>query len=219
MENSSYPELKEPQALPQMLPKMMPQQVPAYMPIGQPNDFEFRINWAMVFNVIVLIGEIVFLWAYGQYIAFVQDMQIYTFLVAYQVVLVIMNIVWYFYRTNSTFNNVLAILAYGTFVLFIGGILAVVILISGTMSQMVAVLVALLFILIPLGLLGLSVWLLLRNTFVVAQISMEYAHFFGQTAFDQEAPAMVKVQPQQQVRYVPVMVQHQMNSQFVKIPQ
>lgn len=177
-----------------------------------PQDLNFRIHWAEIFNLIVLAGVAVFTWSYGYYLATVQDLTIYTVLVLYLVALILMNITWYFYK-DETFVHILSIMAYGTFVIFFGGILAVVILISGTMSEMVAVLVAMLFILIPMVLLGLSVWILLRNSFVMNQVPMHYASLPSHL-YDQEAPKMEKVQPQTQ--YVQVLMPAEMAAQFMR---
>lgn len=178
----------------------------------QPESFDFRIHWAEIFNVIVLIAIGVFTWSYGWYLATVQDMAIYTVLVLYLVALILMNATWYFYK-GETFVHILSVMAYGTFVLFFGGILATVVLISGTMSEMVAALVAMLFILIPMVLLGLSIWILLRNSFLRAQMTMNYSSL-PTNFYDQEAPRMEKVQPQ--VQYVQVMMPADMAAQFMR---
>ena len=115
-----------------------------------------------------------------------------------------MNITWYFYNNDKTFNDILNLMAYSTFILFFVGVFATVLLISGTMSDMVGVLVALLFIIIPTSLLGLSIWLVLKDHKADdSHLPVQYCTIPAQFV-DQEVPKMQKVEERPQVKYIPI---------------
>eukprot|EP00345_Euplotes_harpa_P016836 CAMPEP_0168339406 /NCGR_PEP_ID=MMETSP0213-20121227/13437_1 /TAXON_ID=151035 /ORGANISM="Euplotes harpa, Strain FSP1.4" /LENGTH=56 /DNA_ID=CAMNT_0008345421 /DNA_START=54 /DNA_END=221 /DNA_ORIENTATION=+ len=54
-----------PQMVPIAIPRASAPQNPAYYPAEFSNEVEFKINWAKIFNIVVLIGVSLFLWAYG----------------------------------------------------------------------------------------------------------------------------------------------------------
>ena len=228
MENPAYPQLKEPESMsqmmsnqmpqevPQQIPHQVPQQMPQYFPIENPTNLEFKIKWGQIFNWILIVGEILLLWNIGYYLGTVQDMEIYLYLEIYQVVLIIMNIVWYFYR-DETFVYILTMLTYGTFIIFFAGVIAVILLISGSISELVGVLVPMLFIVLPLVLLGLSLWIVLKNNKLSEFTPMQYSTI--PLTFDQEAQKMEKFQQPANFKMIPVMLQPGMQSQFVKILQ
>ena len=228
MENPAYPQLKEPESMsqmmsnqmpqevPQQIPHQVPQQMPQYFPIENPTNLEIKIKWGQIFNWILIVGEILLLWNIGYYLGTVQDMEIYLYLEIYQVVLIIMNIVWYFHR-DETFVYILTMLTYGTFIIFFAGVIAVILLISGSISELVGVLVPMLFIVLPLVLLGLSLWIVLKNNKLSEFTPMQYSTI--PLTFDQEAQKMEKSQHSAHFKMIPVMLQPGMQSQFVKILQ
>ena len=125
-------------------------------------------------------------------------------MVLFEAVLIIMNVVWYFYNDNNTFNEILKVMAYSTFVLFFVGVFATILLISGTMSDMVGVLVALLFIILPTSLLGLSIWLVMKGN-----QEEFYPSVFSQNPIkiaDQEAQYIQKFENRPQFKYAPLAV-------------
>ena len=216
METKAYPEIKEPETMPPIMPKMYPQQTPVYMPIEQPQNYELSVNWAQVFNWIAIVGCSVFLYAYGPYLADVQDLEVYKYIVFYEVVTIIVNVVWYFTKSSAV-TSLLGILAYGSFLIFVLGVFVTILFINGSLADLVAVLVALLFLEIPLGLLGLSAWLALKES-SVEPTSNSTSYDVNHT-FDQETPVMKKVETKQEIRYIPVTLSQPINSQFIKIPQ
>ena len=204
MESCSYPVLKEPQPLSQFAPRLVQQPAYSAYPVRYDNPLLLKINWAFIFNIIVVVWDTLFLLAYGKYLASVQDIPLFLYMVLFEAALIIMNVVWYFYNDNNTFNEILKVMAYSTFVLFFVGVFATILLISGTMSDMVGILVAMLFIILPTSLLGLSIWLVMKEN-----QEEFYPSVFSQNLIkiaDQEAQYIQKIENRPQFKYAPLAV-------------
>ena len=89
MESSTYPVLKEPQSLPQFAPRLIPQPVCSSYPIRYDSQLMLKVNCALIFNIITLVCDTLFLLAYGKYLATVQDVQIFLFMVLFEAALII----------------------------------------------------------------------------------------------------------------------------------
>ena len=186
MERLTYPQLIEQPKLPQISPALQKTVAPAYFPAQNEHNNVSRTHWAEVCNIIVLILEGVFLAAYGYYLATVNNLPIFGILVAFQLIAFALNTAWYFDKSNPTLIHLLSIVSYISFAELVFGIIFVIALIQGTMVDQVQAILLALFVILPTFVLGLSIWVLLKErTFLLqAGFGGEINH---QYSLDQES--------------------------------
>ena len=163
MENPSYPMLQEPQNLPQMKPMTIHQPDQKIPLIKENLEMKLKINWAQVFNIILLIGVTYMSIAYDPHLGDIIMLPQYKTMLLFKYALMIANIVYYFMTSNETVSTVLTILAYASFVELVLTILALVVVLNADLAYLLAVGIALVFITLPTFLIGITAWILLKN--------------------------------------------------------
>ena len=185
MERLTYPQLIEQPKLPQISPALQKTVAPSYFPVQNEYNSVSRTHWAEVCNIIVLILEGVFLAAYGYYLATVNNLPIFWILVAFQLFAFILNSAWYFDKSNQTLVILLTLVSYISFAELVFGIFYVIALIQGTMVDQIQAILLALFVILPTFILGVSIWVLLRERAFLLQIGFDGKFNYPQP-FDQE---------------------------------
>ena len=203
MEKTAYPIIKDPEQMPRMQPRVQPQQVPIQMITQQREDLELKIHWAQVWNVIMLVATGLYFYTQTEY--YFKHMEwFFGFFMVVINSLIILNIIWYFNKNNQTLSFILIHLAYLTFILEAGSLLAVVATISLAENVLFEAILAFVFVNGPGALLGWSTWIVVRNHLR----KEDPAHYYAmhQNSLDQESLTMTKSSLQQPLRLVPVMI-------------
>ena len=164
MENTAYPILKEPENLPKMQPKVIYQPAAHVTPRVEEGELAIKINWAQIFNIIILIGVILIGLAYDPSLSEVTNAPYFRYFLFFKYVLIVVNLVFYFMQKNETVRRILKTLSYASFVELVLSILILVIVIEADLAYIIAAAVGLIFIALPTFLVGLTSWILLKNS-------------------------------------------------------
>uniref|UniRef100_A0A7S3KHC0 Transmembrane protein n=1 Tax=Euplotes crassus TaxID=5936 RepID=A0A7S3KHC0_EUPCR len=201
MEKAAYPILDQPKDLPQMQPKaVFKPVVKQQVPIVETQNLELKINWAQIFNILVLVGVILLGLAYDSHLSDVTNMPIFRPMLWFKYILIILNIVHYFSPGNDIVNQGLTIFAYTSFVELIVNVLILLVVLSQDVAYILAAGLGLVFITLPTFLVGLTSWILLKNSITYQSANQIYTMA---QSFYQEQTKEEQAQPKyQQVQFI-----------------
>ncbi|CAI2379924.1 unnamed protein product [Moneuplotes crassus] len=214
MEKVEYPQLQDPQTLPKMSERMIHQQVHYNVIPQQESNLQFKIHWAFVFNIIMLIVDT---WYFSQESPYLWKHMgdLFKVFVIVHHSLILLNIIWYFKKDLDWLNNAILILSYTTFVFLAFSVLYTVAAINLEQDVLFDAIISLVFVNLPGALLGWSAWLLVKDH-ISTSGSQPITCSTQEYQMQQEAPKKAAPQFKVPAGYVPVIINENGVAQIVE---
>ncbi|CAI2380036.1 unnamed protein product [Moneuplotes crassus] len=214
MEKGKYPQHKDPQNLSSLGERMMPQRIHTGAVYQKETNLQFRIHWALIFNIIMLIVDTWYFAQESPYFFKHSGSLFKAFLLVHHS-LIGLNIIWHFMKDCDLLNKVILALSYTTFVFAAFSLLYTIAAINMEQDTLFEAIISLIFVNVPGALLGWSAWLLVKE-----HLNRDDIHTIAYTVPEQpmtqttqlKAPQISKIP----AGYVPVIINENGVAQIIE---